>query len=433
MSTAPGTVPNPPRSRTPIVALLGANSISMTGNVAALVAIPWFVLETTGSPAKTGITAFAGLLPVILSGLFGGALVDRMGYRRMSIVADLASAVAVAAIPALYLTVGLQFWQLVVLVFLGGLLDAPGGTARTSLIPDVAATAGWSFERASGASAVIERASRLAGAPLAGILIAVIGATNVLWVDAASFLVSAAAVAVGVPSPIRPPRTHRKGRYLAELKEGFDVLRRDRTLGTLVGVVSVTNLLDAISVVALPVYALRVYGSSISLGLLMGAAGGGSVLGALAFAAVGHRLNRRAVFTWGFLLVTAWYPVAAAFPPLAVLLLAKTVSGVASGPLNPVIDTVFFERVPAGLRGRVFGVTQATAWIAMPVGVLVAGPLVEAFGLRATLLVTFAAYLAVVLSARLLPSLRGLDGSTKLAGTAETPPPPMSTPSTRPA
>jgi MFS family permease len=157
------------------------------------------------------------------------------------------------------------------------------------------------------------------------------------------------------------------------------------------------------------------------------------VVGALAFAAVGHRLNRRAVFTWGFLLVTAWYPVAAAFPPLALLVLAKAVSGVASGPLNPVIDTVFFERVPAGLRGRVFGVTQATAWIAMPVGVLLAGPLVEAFGLRATLLVSFGAYFAVALSARLLPSLRGLDGSSTPPQAAETPAPPVSTSSRRSA
>src|SRR6186997_3336381 len=137
-------------TRRPLVTLLGANAISMSGNVAANVAIPWFVLQTTGSATKTGVTAFAALLPVVLSGFFGGALVDRLGYRRMSIVGDLASAVSVAAIPILNSTVGLEFWQLVVLVFLGGLLDAPGGTARASLLPDVAERAGWTLERASG-------------------------------------------------------------------------------------------------------------------------------------------------------------------------------------------------------------------------------------------------------------------------------------------
>ena len=79
-----------PRRRGPLFALLAANAVSMSGNVAALVAIPWFVLQTTGSPARTGIVAAAGLVPIVLSGFIGGALVDRLGYRKASIVADLA-------------------------------------------------------------------------------------------------------------------------------------------------------------------------------------------------------------------------------------------------------------------------------------------------------------------------------------------------------
>jgi MFS family permease len=400
--------PGATRDRTPLFALFSANAVSLTGNVAALVAIPWFVLETTGSATKTGVTAFAALLPVVLSGLFGGALVDRLGYRRMSIVADLASAGAVAAIPLLHSTIGLEFWQLLVLVFVGGLLDAPGGTARTALLPEAASRAGWSFERATGATAVVERGSRLAGAPLAGVLIAVTGPTNVLWIDAASFLVSAAAVALGVPRPA-VAREHERTSYMRELREGYGFLRRDRTLGALVLTVSLTNLLDSVAMVALPIYALRIYGSPVSLGLLVGVAGAGSVLGALAFAAIGDRLSRRAVFMWGFILVSAWYPVAALFPPLGVLLAAKAFSGIASGPINPVIDTVFLERVPSGMRGRVFGVTHAAAWIAMPLGVLAAGYLIDLVGLRATLIGSGVAYLAVTLSARFSPALRDLD------------------------
>ena len=196
-----------PRRRGPLFALFAANAISMSGNVAALVAIPWFVLETTGSASRTGLVAAAGLVPVIVSGFIGGALVDRLGYRRTSVIADLASSLAVAAIPILSVTVGIEFWQLVVLVFLGGLLDAPGTTARASLLPDVAADAGWSLERASGAAAVVERSSRLLGAPAAGVLIAIVGATSVLWIDAASFLVSAALIVVGIRAGRAPSRS----------------------------------------------------------------------------------------------------------------------------------------------------------------------------------------------------------------------------------
>jgi MFS family permease len=394
--------------RRPLLAIFGANAVSLTGNVAALVAIPWFVLETTNSASKTGITAAAALLPVVLSGLFGGALVDRLGYRRTSVLADLASAGAVAAIPLLHSTVGLAFWQLLVLVFLGGLLDAPGGTARTALLPEAAEQAGWSFERATGMTAVVERGSRLAGAPMAGLLIAATDPTTVLWIDAGTFLVSALLVAAGVPRP-RRARTLEGASYLQELREGYRFLRRDRTLGVLVLVVSVTNAFDAVAMVALPVLAHRVYGSAASLGLMIAAAGAGSVIGALAFASVGDRRSRRGLFTWGFIVVTISFPVAALYPPLWVLLVAKAISGLASGPINPVIDTVFLERVPAGVRGRVFGVVHAAAWIAIPLGVLVAGSIIDLLGLRATLLASGAAYLAVTVAARFSPALHGLD------------------------
>jgi MFS family permease len=237
----------------------------------------------------------------------------------------------------------------------------------------------------------------------------VVGATNVLWIDAGSFLVSAALIGAGVPRPAKRPAREVRTRYLHELREGFRFLRRDHTLATLIGVVTLTNLLDAVSLVLLPVYAVEVYGTALSLGLMWAAVGAGSIAGALAFAAWGDRVSRRAVYTWGFITVTVWYPVAAAFPPLAILIAAKVVAGIASGPINPVIDTVFFERVPDGMRGRVFGVTQAMAWVAMPLGVLVAGPLIEGLGLRTTLLVSFALYLAVTVGARFLPSLRDLD------------------------
>jgi MFS family permease len=392
--------------------MLSADAISMAGNAAALVAIPWYVLQTTGSPSKTGITAAAAIVPVIISGVVGGAYVDRLGYRRASIVADLASFAAVAAIPLLHATVGLAFWQLVLLVFLGALLDAPGVTARASMLPEIAEPAGWSLERISGAAAAVNRAARLAGAPIAGLLIAFVGPTNVLWIDAGTFVFSAAAIWLGVPARASTRHEQEDGaptRYVDEIREGFAYLYERRALFVLTVVVTVTNMLDAVAMVAIPVYASEVYGTAWSLGLMIGITGAGSVVGALAYSAIGERLSRRTVFTWGFAGAAIWYPIAALFPPLAVMLATRGVSGVASGPINPVIDTVFLERVPDGMRGRVFGVGNAAAWIAMPLGVLVAGPAIEAFGLRATLLATGAVYFVVAALTIWAPSLADLD------------------------
>jgi MFS family permease len=88
-----------PENNTPIISLLTANAISLVGNVLSAIAIPWFVLQTTGSATQTGITGIFTVLPVVLAGFLGGTLVDRLGYKRTSIIADLASGFTVALIP----------------------------------------------------------------------------------------------------------------------------------------------------------------------------------------------------------------------------------------------------------------------------------------------------------------------------------------------
>ena len=397
-------------SQLPILALFSANSISMVGNVCAGIAIPWFVLQTTGSAADTGITGFFTILPVVLAGFFGGALVDRIGYKPTSIVADLASGITVALIPLLHFTVGLQFWQLMVLVFLGGLLDAPGSTARGALVPDLAALAGWPLERATSASQVVERSSRLVGAPLAGVLIAVIGTANVLWIDAASFFVSAALVAVAIRAPRPKPQEAAPTRYFDEMRNGLKFLGGRRLIQVMVMVVMVTNFVDAaFAGVLMPVYAKRVWGTAVNLGLIIAVTGGGSVLGAILFGALGRRVSRYATFVGMFVVASSLYWSLALFLPFPIILIAALITGIAAGPLNPIIDAVLYERVPPDMRGRVFGTITAGAWLTMPLAMLVSGFLTEQFGLLPILVACGLIYLITTVSAIFIPAMRELD------------------------
>jgi MFS family permease len=80
----------PRTSRFPIIALLVAITISTLGTQFTVIAVPWFVLQTTGSAARTGITGFVSLLPVIIAGFLGGALVNRLGFKRSSVLSDVA-------------------------------------------------------------------------------------------------------------------------------------------------------------------------------------------------------------------------------------------------------------------------------------------------------------------------------------------------------
>ena len=375
-----------------------------------LLAIPWFVLETTGSATKTGITGFFAFLPIVLAG-FLGPVVDRMGLKRASIAADIASGISVAMIPLLFHTVGLEFWQLLVLVFLGGLLDSPGETARSSLLPEAAQSAGTTLERATSLEDGVMRAASLVGAPVAGVLISVIGATSVLWVDAATFGLSALLVLAGVPATVRS-RDESPATYWTDLKQGFSYISRVRLVLLVSLTLAATNFLDAaIGAVVLPVFARRVFDSAIALGLILGALGGGAVVGSLAYGAWGKRFSRRWVYVIGFVL-SAFQPWGYAFfPELAVAVLIAAVVGLGTGPINPIIAAVLLEQVPAEMRGRVLGVVKAIAWMAVPLGVVTAGYLVDALGLRSTLLLIGVAYVFALVSLAFNPTAADLERS----------------------
>ena len=399
-----------PKNRLPLIALFTANAISMVGNVLTMIAIPWFVLQTTGSATQIGITGFFSVLPVVVAGLFGGALVDRLGYKPTSIIADLASGITVALIPIMYFSVGLQFWQLMVLVFCGALLDTPGSTARSALIPELAELAGMPIERATSLNQIVERSSRLLGAPLAGFLIVIMSTANVLWLDAISFFISAAIVAVLIKAPHLKPTEGARGRYADELRGGLKFLRRDHLLLALMFSIMLTNGLDAAySGVIRPVYVDQVWGSAFDLGLLIAVNAAGAILGAVIYGAIGPRLPRHRTFVLMFMLTGLRFWIMALYPALAVVLIFTFISSLGAGPLNPIIDAVEYERIPPHMRGRVFGVITAGAWAAMPLGMLLGGVLTEQFGVQIMLVLLGITYLLVTLSMAFIPAMRDMN------------------------
>jgi MFS family permease len=407
------------RRRAPLYALFLADAISLSGNIVALVAIPWFVLQETGSAALTGLAGFFTFLPIVFAAFFGGVVVDRLGFRTTSVVADLASAGAVAAIPALHLTVGLELWQLFALVFLGALLDAPGATARRALLPDLVELAQMPMERATSIAQAIRQGSYLVGAPIGGLLVAVLGAPNTLWVDAASFLASAALIGMLAPVAVTAARQEQTG-YFADLAEGLRFVWHDRLIRAIVLTVLVTNFLDApLSPVILPVLVNAQFGSAEYLGLLLGVFGAASLVGAAAFGAIGHRLPRRRTFVIAFFVTGIPYFALAATPSLAITVAFVAAFGFTGAPLNPILATVGYARIPVALRGRVLGTVTAAAYSAIPLGILVGGLLIEAIGVGPTLLAIGLCYVAVTAYGFFNPAFREMDKRPEPAPTAE--------------
>ena len=393
--------------------LVVAEAVSLAGSRVTFVAVPWLVLETTGSAAQTGVVAFAEMVPYVAACALGGPLIDRRGPRRTSIVSDLASAVAVLVVPLLHSAGMLPLAVLAAAMAVAGGLRGLGDTAKRTLFPRAVEESQVDLTRATGIRDGSTRLAEMLGAPLGGLLIAGIGAANVLLIDAASFALTAAVVAVGVR--LRTVAVTAEGGdqepYGAALRAGFAHLRRDPMIFGMVLMALATNLLDtAYLAVYVPVWAHDVVGSAQALGLVFGAFGVGAVTGNLLFNAFAPRLPRYATFSVCFVLGGApQMLVMAVTDSLALVVTTVFVSGLFCAPVNPILAAVAYERIPPGLHARVIGLVRAVSWAGIPLGGLLGGLLVAGLGLTTALGLTGALYLAVSLVPFVRPTWREMD------------------------
>jgi MFS family permease len=407
-------------SRRPIISLLVAEAVSMTGSRVSVVAIPWLVLITTGSPARVGVVTFAQSLPFVFASLLGGPLVDRLGARRTALAADSAGAATIALAPLLYAQGALSFGWLLAVVTASGALAGCGETAKRALLPRVIQASGMTMTRGSALYDGVNRGATLLGLPLAGVLIAAVGAAPVLFIDAASFALGAAVMVAG----IRPGEAAIEGRprepYGAALRAGLGYFRTDRLVGAILVMLFVTNLLDqAYSAIFVPVWVRDAGAEPVWIGLLGGAFGLGAVLGNLGYTALANRLPRHLTFAVCFLIAGSPRLFAMGLSGSAWLVLSVSFgSGLAIAAVNPILSAVGYERIPPHLQGRVFGAIGALAWAGIPLGSLLGGIAVDTAGLRITLLFAAVVYLAMTLVPFVVPRWRDLDaGLPKLRDT----------------
>jgi predicted MFS family arabinose efflux permease len=283
------------------------------------------------------------------------------------------------------------------------------------MLPGLANGARMPRERVNSVYVAVWRISEFLGPPLGGVLVALIGATGVLWINATTFVVSAAAIVIGVPAlrlgsaPQSPVGV--RG-YIGELREGLGFIRRERIVRTITaGAVAFNFLASPLLTVVVAVYAQRNYGDASSLGFMLGAFAGGVLLSSVLFGVFGHRLPRRTIFSLA--VVAQWLPVwvLVFFPPLWASVAALAIAGLANGPVDPLIFTLIQERTPGRLLGRVNGASFALAIGAAPLGATLAGWALGAFGLTPVLLVIASGLLVVSLTLVSIPALREMDAT----------------------
>ncbi|HYJ13562.1 MAG TPA: MFS transporter, partial [Thermomicrobiales bacterium] len=383
--TTPSVRPASIRRQWPIIVLWASSLVSIFGNTLTAIAVPWFVLETTGSASRTGITAAITVIPLIIAMFLGGALVDRVSYKGLSVMSDLASAVTVAAIPVFSFTTGLSFGGLLVLMFLGAMLDGPGGTARMAMVPPLSAATGVPIERINANFGMIQAASGLFAAPFAGLMIAWFGPVDVLWFNAGTFLFSALMVLAFIPRIQRVAEA--SASFLGDVRAGITYVMNQRLIRTLIfGALSINFLMAPMFGVAIPWFANQELQSVRSLGIMMGGEALGALVGAFLYGRFSGVVPRRTFLVAALLLIALpLFPLTfASTLPVAATSLA--VLGMGSGMVNPMIVSFLHLSTPSALIGRVIGIFASGAMLAQPLGFLLGGVLISQLGYRESML-----------------------------------------------
>jgi MFS family permease len=375
----------------------GGQLISLIGTWMQTVAQSWLVYRLTGSGLLLGAVGFSSQIPVFLVAPIGGITADRFNRQRIVIATQTASMLLAFVLAALTLTHAIdhRVWLIFVLAALLGVVNAFDIPGRQSFLVDMVGKE--DLMNAIALNSSMFNGARVIGPAVAGVLVARLGEGWCFFANGASYI----AVIVGLllMRVQAAPRVSRKGSPLEHIVEGFQFVEHTapiRTLLLLLGVVSVTGMPY---VVLMPIFADKVLHSggqelasligahdlgAVRLGILMGAAGVGALLGALTLA---MRSGVKGLGRWvavccgGFgvsLMLfsfsrTFWLSVALLLPVGYFIMLQMAAS-----------NTLIQSMVPDELRGRVMAVYSMMFMGMAPIGALLGGAISDRLGAPVT-------------------------------------------------
>lgn len=356
---------------------------SVVGDALSRVALTWYVYEQTQSAAALGTLTLAYTGPVLVGGLAAGWLLDRFDRRRVLLADNVVRAAAMLAIPLLHAMGSLVLWHVYAVAAVYGLLMMVPLAGSPALVPDLVPPE--HLDTANALETLSFTLGGVVGPPLAGLLIAVIGAPYVVGLDALTYAAFALALTrVRVPPRAPPPAA---GAPAAGLRDAARLLLGHRALLATTLMFACFNVGFGLLLVWLPVYADRVLGGGPALyGTLLGVLAVGEVISA----AVAGGWSGPARLRLGTLIGLAQALAGAALallwvPHVAATALGLGLFGAFSAPLTIWAQTLRMRVIPAALRGRTFALLRTLMQGGGPLGGVLGGAAVPALGLAAAL------------------------------------------------
>ena len=388
------------------------------GNSAVHIAIPWLVLETTGSSANAGVVLGISGFSVIFTAPIIGGLIAVLGARPVSIWADIISAGSVVLFPIVGSLFGLNLTSLLIIAIVGAMFDPAGATARKSLIQAVAERDGLSLIKFNGTYEAAATIGTVLGPTGAALAISFVGINATFYLIAIVFVL-ASCLAFFIPvvtTYTKSDESFSVKNVFKETRIGMSALWNDKPLLSLVGLYTLlTAIYMPVESIVLSRY-FRDLNEPRTLGFVLSAMSVGIVIGALQF----HRAVR--IFSPGNMVILSMTLIGAvvcamAFLPNAIIFIGLGLAlGLAFGPVSPMSNYLVQQRMPQHLHGPVFGTQFSLMYLATPAGTLALGLIVQSVSIAPLLFVIGALFIVVTLLVGFTGPLRRLsvDASTTI-------------------
>lgn len=403
-----------------IIRFLVSDGLSLLGNSVAGVALPLILLAVTGDPLAAGTLALICAVPQVIAGVLGGALLDRFNRRSISILSDLISASAVAALPLIDMTIGLSFGWFVLFGVLGAIGDIPGMTARDTLLPSVAARDNVGLQQFMGIAQSLASLVTIIGPALAAFLMGVIGIAPCLWITAALSL-CAALVTMTLPRSIgtieNQEATSTLGvthgvmsETLSSLKAGLHVLfKSDHVLtASFFFSLAIVMVLGSFQGLILPVFFTYAESPEL-LGYTLSALSAGLLIGSLVYAVLAQKITRRAWYVGSLIGMFVSLAVMGSLPAYPFLLGSAFALGISAGPASSLLGFFMLDRIPEDRRGSALGTQNSLMLVAAPIALFVSSVIVSNFDLNIASLVLILGWFFFTVYALTTKRMKNLD------------------------
>ena len=380
------------------------------GNSAVHIAIPWLVLETTGSSANAGLVLGVSGFSLIFSAPLIGGLIAVLGARPVSIWADIISAGSVVLFPIVGILFGLNLTSLIIIAIVGAIFDPAGATARRSLIQAVAEREGLSLIKFNGTYEAAAVSGMVLGPTGAAVAINIVGINSTFYLIAIVFLF-ASCLAFFIPvvtTYTKSDESFSFGNVIKQTRIGMNALWHDKPLMSLVVLFTLLSALyTPIESIVLSRY-FSDQNDPQTFGFVLSAMAVGVIIGALQF----HRAVK--VFSPGNLVIISMTLIGAvvctmALLPNAIIFIGLGLAlGLSFGPVSPMTGYLVQQRMPQHLHGPVFGTQFSLTYLATPAGALALGLIVQSVSISPLLFVLGALFIAATLLVGFLGPLRRL-------------------------